>query len=140
LTGYETHMPAELSAGMQQRVCLARSLIARPDILLLDEPFGALDPFTRSKLQEELFQIWKSRRFTALFVTHDIEEALLLGSKIKLMGGSPTAIIDTIDNPLDHPRHLDDPLFSDMKALILEKFRLSLNESENAYFHNSRLL
>ncbi len=133
LIGFESYMPFELSAGMCQRVCLAQSLIGKPEILLLDEPFGALDPFTRGMLQDELINLWKTRNFTAVFVTHDIEEAILLGSKILLMGGTPTRIMDTIENPLSHPRDVLKKSFLKMKSDIIEKFRHSLNDSESGF-------
>ncbi|NJL60011.1 MAG: ABC transporter ATP-binding protein [Desulfobacteraceae bacterium] len=82
LSGFENHYPHELSVGMAQRACLARALMGHPKILLLDEPFGALDSMNRTRLQEELIEFWAVENFTVIFVTHDIDEAIVLGNKI----------------------------------------------------------
>jgi len=104
LSGFEKSHPAELSIGMACRVSLARALVARPEVFLLDEPFASLDTFTRSRLQEELINIWLSEGFTAVFVTHDIAEAVLLGNRIVLLGGQPCRVMDTIAIDLAYPR------------------------------------
>ncbi|MBU2510969.1 ABC transporter ATP-binding protein [bacterium] len=126
LNGFERHLPSELSVGMSQRVCLARAFIGNPDILLMDEPFGALDTFTRGILQEELVSIWKRQGFTVIFVTHDIEEAILLGTRVVLMGDVPGRIIDVFDVDLPYPKDTLDDSFLQIKKAIMEKFRESM--------------
>jgi ABC-type nitrate/sulfonate/bicarbonate transport system ATPase subunit len=104
LTGFENRLPGELSGGMQQRVGLARALAVDPQILLMDEPFGALDEQTRRLLQEELLAIWEASRKTVIFITHSMEEAVLLGDRIVLMSPRPGRIVDIVDVPLARPR------------------------------------
>lgn len=123
LFGHEHLYPAELSVGQAQRVCLARALIGHPDILLLDEPFAALDTLTRTRLQEELINIWQSEGFTGILVTHDIEEALLLGNKVVLLGGYPATVKETFAIDLPYPRKLTDREFFMTKKRIIERFR-----------------
>jgi ABC-type nitrate/sulfonate/bicarbonate transport system ATPase subunit len=107
---------------MQQRVCLARALMGRPDILLMDEPFGALDTFTRSKLHEEMIRIRQETSITVVFVTHDLDEALALGSRVVLLGGLPGNIVSdvTVDRP--YPRDSADPVIRNMKIEIMNRF------------------
>ncbi|MGD9733523.1 MAG: ABC transporter ATP-binding protein [Desulfamplus sp.] len=123
LSGFENAKPASLSLGMAQRVCLARALVGRADIVLLDEPFASLDTFTQAHIQEELINIWLSERFTAVFVTHDINEAILLGNKIILLGGYPGAVsgMYAIDDP--YPRTINDPLFKVYREEILSHLK-----------------
>jgi len=104
LTGFENRLPGELSGGMQQRVGLARALAVDPKILLMDEPFGALDEQTRRLLQEELLQIWEATRKTVIFITHSMEEAVLLGDRVVLMSPRPGRIVDVMPVPLPRPR------------------------------------
>ncbi len=104
LRGFERRLPGELSGGMQQRVGLARALAVDPDILLMDEPFGALDEQTRRLLQEELLAIWEATNKTVIFITHSMEEAVLLGDRVILMSPRPGRIVDTVHVPLDRPR------------------------------------
>ncbi|MBI9088493.1 MAG: ABC transporter ATP-binding protein [Desulfobacterium sp.] len=125
LSGFEDAKPAELSLGMAQRACLARALMGQPEILIMDEPFASLDTFTKAHIQEEMVNLWLSEQFTVVFVTHDIEEATLLGNRVVLLGGNPAGIIDTFDIDLDYPRNVNDPKFKGYKQDILEKFKRS---------------
>jgi NitT/TauT family transport system ATP-binding protein len=100
--------PHELSGGMQHRAAFARAIITRPSLLLMDEPFGALDAITRARMQEFLLSMREQYQFTIIFVTHDIEEAVLLGDRVAVMGGRPPGIQQIIDIPLSRPRHAAD--------------------------------
>jgi ABC-type nitrate/sulfonate/bicarbonate transport system ATPase subunit len=104
LKGFEHMLPRELSGGMQQRVGLARALAVEPQVLLMDEPFSALDEQTRRLLQEELLGIWEKTRTTVIFITHSMEEAVLLGDRVVLMSARPGRIAEIIDIPLKRPR------------------------------------
>ena len=126
LEGFERHYPKMLSGGMQQRTALARALANEPKILLLDEPFGALDNQTRSLMQELLLGIWESERKTVLFVTHDIDEALFLANRVAVMTARPGRIKTDLAIDLPHPRHYTvktSPEFSAYKARLTEEIR-----------------
>ena len=123
LSGVETIHPPELSLGMAQRVSLARALMGNPEILLLDEPFRSLDTFNSIRLSNELIYLWKQEQFTAVFVTHNIEEAILLGSKIVLLSGRPTHIIDTFTIDFPHPRKASDKSSIDLRVRIFNTFK-----------------
>lgn len=117
--------PNELSGGMRQRVSIARALSIRPEVLILDEPFGALDVMTREELQEELLAIWRKNRVTALMITHEIDEALFLADRIVMMSNGPAAhIAEIIDVPFARPRDrkaiADDPRYYNLRNYILE--------------------
>jgi NitT/TauT family transport system ATP-binding protein len=107
LKGYENFYPKELSGGMKQRVALARTLAYHPEVLLMDEPFGALDAHTRTRLQNDLLSIWERDRKTVLFVTHSVEEAVFLSDKVVMMTRSPGRIREVIDIDLPRPRRRD---------------------------------
>jgi NitT/TauT family transport system ATP-binding protein len=109
LTGFGKAFPRELSGGMKQRVEIARALAAEPDVLFMDEPFGALDYLTRMRLRSELMQIWQRERKTVLFVTHDVEEAVQLADRVVVMGKRPSRIRDIVTVEVPRPRDLDDP-------------------------------
>jgi ABC-type nitrate/sulfonate/bicarbonate transport system ATPase subunit len=126
LKGFEHHHSKQLSGGMQQRTAIARALANDPKILLLDEPFGALDNQTRALMQELLLAIWEAERKTVLFVTHDIEEAIFMASRVVVMSARPGRIKADVAVPLPHPRHYTiktTPEFSDLKARLTEEIR-----------------
>lgn len=104
LSGFEKALPSQLSGGMQQRVSIARGLATNPEILLLDEPFGALDAFTRINMQEETLKIWKEEKTTMIMVTHDIDEAIYLSDRIVVLSAKPGVIKDIVKIKLPRPR------------------------------------
>lgn len=103
--------PHELSGGMQQRVGIARALAIDPEILLMDEPFGALDAITRTALQDELLRIWRETRKSVLFVTHDIEEAVYLGDRVLLLGDQPAHIVNEYTISIDRAKRRESEAF-----------------------------
>lgn len=107
LDGFEDKYPYELSGGMQQRAAIARALIHDPKLILMDEPFGALDALTREKMNLELLEIWEKSRKTIVFVTHGIQEAVFLGTHVAVMSASPARLADYFAVDLPHPRNLD---------------------------------
>jgi len=127
LNGFEQHYPYQLSGGMQQRVGLVRALAIDPDILLMDEPFAALDAQTREVLQEELLRIMQHERKTMVFITHSIDEAILLGDRIAVMSARPGRIKEILDVPLARPRDGNalraDPHFAQLRAHIWNELR-----------------
>jgi NitT/TauT family transport system ATP-binding protein len=127
LTGFARHYPKMLSGGMQQRTAIARALANDPKILLLDEPFGALDNQTRSLMQELLLSIWERERKTVMFVTHDIEEAIFMASRVVVMTARPGRIKAEVAVPIPHPREYTvktSPEFSALKAQLTEEIRV----------------
>jgi NitT/TauT family transport system ATP-binding protein len=132
LKGFEHHYPKQLSGGMQQRTALARALANDPRILLMDEPFGALDHQTRELMQELLLGIWEAERKTVLFVTHDIDEAIFMGSRVVVMSARPGRIKCDIPVPLPHPRHYamkTTPPFAELKATLMEEIRVEVQRA-----------
>jgi NitT/TauT family transport system ATP-binding protein len=126
LTGFEERLPKELSGGMQQRVGLARALAVDPQMLLMDEPFGALDEQTRRLLQEGLLQVWEQERKTVVFITHSMEEAVLLGDRVLLMTPRPGRVQEIIDVPIPRPRGRETeklPTFVEIKEYLWEQLR-----------------
>jgi NitT/TauT family transport system ATP-binding protein len=126
LRGFENHWPKQLSGGMQQRTAIARALANDPAILLLDEPFGALDNQTRALMQELLLGIWEREKKTVMFVTHDIEEAIFIASRCLVMSARPGRIKADIPIELPYPRHYTiktSPEFSSLKARLTEEIR-----------------
>jgi ABC-type nitrate/sulfonate/bicarbonate transport system ATPase subunit len=133
LAGFERHYPKMLSGGMQQRTAIARALANDPKILLLDEPFGALDHQTRGLMQELLLGIWEAERKTVLFVTHDIEEAIFMANRVVVMTARPGRIKDEVAVTLPHPRHYTvktTPRFSELKARLTEQIRVEALNAE----------
>ena len=129
LSGFENSKPSELSGGMQQRVSIARALITRPSILLMDEPFGALDELVRDTLNVELLRIWKQSGMTVVFVTHSLQEAVFVSQRVFVMGRRPSIIsnILNIELPDERPVELKDSPEMGKHVSILRKM---LNESE----------
>lgn len=128
LTGHEKKHPVELSGGMKQRVQIARSIASDPEILIMDEPFGALDAQTRKTLQDELIEIWKKTGKTILFVTHDLQEGVYLGQQISIFSAAPDAHIQTkVEVPFDYPRNLNNPELADFTLKVHEELELAIN-------------
>lgn len=122
LKGFEKSYPRELSGGMAQRVSIARALLRNPDVLLLDEPFGALDAFTRSHLQEVLLDIWQKNKTTMLFVTHDLDEAVFLAERVVIMNPRPGHIRNILPIDLPFPRKRSSTSFQELRRLVLSEF------------------
>ena len=118
LRGFERAYPRQLSGGMNQRVEIARALCANPDVLFMDEPFGALDFLTRMRMRQELIQIWERERKTILFVTHDVEESVQLADRVVVLSKRPAAIRSIIDVNLPRPRDLDSPSYLNIRDEI----------------------
>jgi NitT/TauT family transport system ATP-binding protein len=123
LSGFEHHLPGELSGGMQQRVGLARALSVDPKILLMDEPFGALDEITRRQMQHELLRIWSESQKTSLFVTHSVDEAVILSDRILVMGARPGRIVADLRVDLPRPRDREVEESADFIGLRREVWR-----------------
>ena len=131
LSGFADKRPHELSGGMRQRVALARALAQNADILLMDEPFGALDAMTRDILHDELERIWREQELTVLFVTHNVREAVRLGDRVILLSSRPGRVIE--DFPITHgrPRRIDSPQVSGQAAEITDRLRAEVARHAN---------
>ena len=126
LRGFERHYPAELSGGMKQRVGIARVLVMEPEVLLMDEPFGSLDAQTRLLMQELLLSVWERHHQTVLFITHDIEEALLIADSVSVMTARPGRIKKRMVVNLPRPRSVEvttSPVFNELKRAVLALIR-----------------
>jgi NitT/TauT family transport system ATP-binding protein len=132
LRGFEASYPAELSGGMRQRVGIARVLIMQPQVLLMDEPFGSLDAQTRTLMQELLLQVWERHHQTVLFITHDIEEALLLADRVCIMTARPGRIKKSIEVRIPRPRSIELTTSPEFNALRREVLDLIREESQRA--------
>lgn len=129
LDGFEGSYPHHLSGGMAQRVALARALINHPKVLLLDEPLGALDAFTRMRMQDEVLRLWQTRGTTMLLVTHDIDEAIYMSDRIVIMTPRPGRIEQTIRVPIDRPRDRSSAEFLKLRGEILELLHFAGTEA-----------
>ena len=121
LKGFENSLPSELSGGMRQRVAIATVLANNPKVLLMDEPFGALDAQTRLVMQEELARIWSEMRKCVLFVTHSVEEAVYLSQRIIVMNARPGSIQEIVKVELPYPRDISSPKFNELRSHLLER-------------------
>jgi NitT/TauT family transport system ATP-binding protein len=139
LTRFADAYPSELSGGMKQRVALARALASEPDILLLDEPFASIDAQTRELMQIELMRLWTLRKSVALFVTHSVDEAILLSDQIVLMGPRPGRVLEVIDVGLNRPRWTYDvraePRFIELRSYLWDRIRtLVLTDPQSDFY------
>ena len=125
LTGFESTYPQELSGGMKQRVEVARALAVDPDVIFMDEPFGALDSLTRLSLRSELIRIWSKSGKTILFVTHDVDESIQLAQRIVVFSDRPGSIKEIIPVPLEHPRDLGSPEYGQIKNHLYDLLGVS---------------
>lgn len=125
LEGFEEAYPTELSGGMKQRLEVARALAVNPDMLFLDEPFGALDSITRLIMRGELLRIWQTERKTIIFVTHDIDEAVQLADRVVVLNSRPASIQQIVDIDIPHPRNLSSPRYLELRDGIFEQIGLA---------------
>ena len=133
LNGFENAYPHQISGGMAQRVAIARALINDPEVLLLDEPMGALDSFTRADIQNKLLEIRKTNNATMILVTHDIDEALYLSDRIVIMTPRPGKISEVVDVEIPHPRHRGGAEFLAGRKKLLQRFHLASAQPQPEY-------
>lgn len=134
LNGFENSYPHQLSGGMQQRASIARALVGHPKVLLLDEPLGALDAFTRMNMQDEILRIWKEKNMTMIMVTHDVDEAVYLSDKVVVMSPRPAKVEKIIDINLYRKRARNNPEFLRLRAEILEILHYGGKVEEPNYY------
>lgn len=134
LKGFEKAVPSQLSGGMQQRVSIARGLATNPEILLLDEPFGALDAFTRINMQEEILKIWEKEKTTMIMVTHDIDEAIYLSDRIVVLSANPGVIKDDISITLPRPRDRSSIDFMNIRRKVMLALYEKSSDKDIEYF------
>jgi ABC-type nitrate/sulfonate/bicarbonate transport system ATPase subunit len=127
LGGFEKAYPAELSGGMKQRLEVARALAVNPDMLFLDEPFGALDSITRLTMRRELLRIWEAERNTVIFVTHDIDEAVQLADRVAVMSDRPSTIQQIVTIDIPHPRDINSSRYIELRKGIFDQLGLACN-------------
>ena len=125
LGGFEEAYPSELSGGMKQRLEVARALAVNPDMLYLDEPFGALDSITRLVMRKELLRIWEAERKTVVFVTHDIDEAVQLADRVVVMSARPAVIQRVVNIEISHPRDISSPRYLELREGIFQQIGLA---------------
>ncbi|HLX02155.1 MAG TPA: ABC transporter ATP-binding protein [Trinickia sp.] len=124
LAAFAKAFPHQLSGGMAQRAALARALVNDPHLLLLDEPFGKLDSLTRIRMQGELVRLWQAEGFSVLFVTHDVEEALVVANRVIVLSERPARIVAQVRNDAPYPRHRDDPALVSLRREVLGRLGL----------------
>jgi ABC-type nitrate/sulfonate/bicarbonate transport system ATPase subunit len=134
LEGFEKSYPHHLSGGMAQRAALARALVNKPKVLLLDEPLGALDAFTRMNMQDEILKIWEQRGTTTVMVTHDVDEAIYMADRIVVMSARPAKIEKVITVDIGRPRRRDDPDFLDLRGKILQILHFAGTRQDLQYY------
>ena len=123
LSGFGTKRPHELSGGMRQRVALARALAQDADVLLMDEPFGALDAMTRDLLHDELDRVCAGRQLTILFVTHNVQEAVRLGDRVVVLSSRPGRVVEEFPVPIEHPRRIDSAPVAELAGQVTDRLR-----------------
>ncbi|MDR2100953.1 MAG: ABC transporter ATP-binding protein [Treponema sp.] len=134
LEGFEKSYPHHLSGGMAQRAALARALVNNPKVLLLDEPLGALDAFTRMNMQDEILKVWERQGMTTVMVTHDVDEAIYMADRIVVMSARPAKIEQVIRVEMGRPRQRDNPGFLDLRARILQILHFAGTRQELQYY------
>ena len=132
LDGFGAKMPHELSGGMRQRVAIARAFAQEADVLLMDEPFGALDAMTRDLLHAELERLWADRNLTVVFVTHNVREAARLADRVVLLSSRPGRVVAEFDVDIERPRRMDSPEVSSLAAVITEQLRTEVRRHAHA--------